>query len=134
MEIPFFKKSRAYKNFTIFCPSVLTIVALYMTKFFTMQLGKVNSNPVKAEVFGSDFPFYMSLSPLLWNIFYSRMKFFPVFQWLDDQFLKLVSAIFIKFLFFHQMIFSRYSIFCISVLSSFSTCWPLLWRMIEDKS
>ena len=79
-------------------------MALYMTKFFTMQLGKVNSNPVKAEVFGSDFPFYMSLSPLLWNIFYSRMKFFPVFQWLDDQFLKLVSAIFIKFLFFHQMI------------------------------
>ena len=58
--------------------------------------------------------------------------------------LKLVSTIFIKFLFFHQMIvlqnlrkmlfisskkllsFSRYSIFCISVLNSFSTCWPLL--------
>ena len=64
--------------------------------------------------------------------------------------LKLVSAILIKFLFFHQMIafqklwkmlfisskklfsFSRYSIFCISVLPSFLTCWPLLWRMIED--
>ena len=59
-------------------------------------------------------------------------------------FLKLVSAIFIKFLFFHQMItiqklwkmlfisskklfsFSRYSNFCISVLPSFSTCRPLL--------
>ena len=58
--------------------------------------------------------------------------------------LKLVSAIFIKFLFFHQMIalqtlwkmffisskklfsFSRYSIFCISVLPSFSACRPLL--------
>ena len=57
---------------------------------------------------------------------------------------KLVSAIFIKFLFFHQMIalqklrkmlfisskklFSllRYSIFCISVLPSLSTCQPLL--------
>ena len=31
-------------------------------------------------------------------------------------------------------LFSRYSIFCISVLPSFSTCQPLLWRMIEDKS
>ena len=66
--------------------------------------------------------------------------------------LKLVSAIFIKFLFFHQMIalqklwkmlfisskklflFSRYSIFCISVLPSLSTCRSLLWRMIKDKS
>ena len=55
-------------------------------------------------------------------------------------YLKLVSAIFIKFLFFHQMIalqklwkmlfisskmlfsFSRYSIFCIFVLPYFSTC------------
>ena len=60
-------------------------------------------------------------------------------------FLKLVSAIFIKFLFFHQMIarqklwkmlfissknfsFSRYSNFSISVLPSFSSCRPLLWR------
>ena len=61
--------------------------------------------------------------------------------------LKLVSTIFIKFLFFHQKIalqklwkmlfisskklfsFSRYSIFCISVFPSFSTCRPLLWRM-----
>ena len=58
--------------------------------------------------------------------------------------LKLVSAIFIKFLFFHQMIvlqklskmlfilskkvfsFSRYSIFCISIFPSFSPCGPLL--------
>ena len=64
--------------------------------------------------------------------------------------LKLVPAIFIKFLFFHQMIalpklskklfisskklfsFPRYLIFCISVLSSFSSCRPLLQRMIED--
>ena len=56
---------------------------------------------------------------------------------------KLVFAIFIKFLFFHQMIvlqklwkilfitskklfsFLRYSIFCISVLLSFPTCQPL---------
>ena len=30
--------------------------------------------------------------------------------------------------------FSRYSNFCISVFSSFFTCRPLLWRMIEDKS
>ena len=70
----------------------------------------------------------------------------------QNPFLKLVSAIFSKFLFFHQMIalqkpwkmlfisskklflFSRYSIFCISVLPSFSTCRPLLWRMIKDKS
>ena len=29
-------------------------------------------------------------------------------------------------------LFSRYSIFCISVLPSFSTCPPLLWRMIKD--
>ena len=57
--------------------------------------------------------------------------------------LRFVSAIFTEFLFFHQMIalspkklfsFSRYSVFCISVLPSFSTCWPLLYRMIEDKS
>ena len=66
--------------------------------------------------------------------------------------LKLVSTIFIKFLFFHQMtvfqklwkmlfisskklfLFSRYSIFCISVHPSFSTSWPLHWGMIEDKS
>ena len=58
--------------------------------------------------------------------------------------LKLASAIFIKFLFLHQMIvlqklwkmlfisskklflFSRYSNFCISVLPSFSACRPLL--------
>ena len=58
--------------------------------------------------------------------------------------LKLVSAIFIKFLFFHQMkalqklwkmpfisskklfLFPRYSNFCISVLPSFSSCRPLL--------
>ena len=64
----------------------------------------------------------------------------------------IVSAIFTKFLFFHQIIalqklwkmlfisskklfsFSRYSIFCISVLPSFSTCRSLLWRMIKDKS
>ena len=61
--------------------------------------------------------------------------------------LKLVPAIFIKFLFFHQIIalqklwkmlfisskklfsFSRYSIFCISVLPSFSTCQPMLWKI-----
>ena len=58
-------------------------------------------------------------------------------------YLKLVSAIFIKFLFLHQMIalhklkilfisskklfsFSRYSFSCISVLPSFSNCRPLL--------
>ena len=63
--------------------------------------------------------------------------------------LKLVSAIFIKFLLFHQMIalqklwkmlisskmlfsFSRY--FCISVLPSFSACRPLLEEMMEEKS
>ena len=58
--------------------------------------------------------------------------------------LKLLSAIFVKFLFFHQMIglqklwkllfisstklfsFSRYSIFCISILPSFSACRSLL--------
>ena len=38
LEIAFFLKSRACKNFNIFCPSVLTIVALYVTlklvKFF----------------------------------------------------------------------------------------------------
>ena len=57
---------------------------------------------------------------------------------------KAMSAIFIKFLFFHQMIalqklwkmlfisskklfsFSRYSIFCISVIPPFSTCGPSL--------
>ena len=62
---------------------------------------------------------------------------------------KLVSATFIKFLFLHQMIalqklwkmlfisskmlfsFLRCSIFCISVLPSFFTCQPLLWRMIK---
>ena len=67
-------------------------------------------------------------------------------------YLKLASPIFIIFLFFNQIIalqklwkmlfmsskklfsFSRYSNFCISVLPSFSTCRPLLWRMIEDKS
>ena len=66
--------------------------------------------------------------------------------------LKVVSAIFINFLLFHQMIalqklwrmffisskklflFSRYLIFCISVLPSFSTSRPLFWRMIIDKS
>ena len=65
------------------------------------------------------------------------------YQNLLEQTLKLVSTIFIKFLFFYQMIalqklwkmlfisskklfsFSRYSIFCISVLTS-STCWSLL--------
>ena len=70
----------------------------------------------------------------------------------EFSFLKLLSAIFIKFLFFYQMIalqklwkmlfisskklflFSRYSIFCISVLPSLSTCRSLLWRMIKDKS
>ena len=31
-------------------------------------------------------------------------------------------------------LFLRYSNFCISVLHSFSTSRPLLWRMIEDKS
>ena len=66
--------------------------------------------------------------------------------------LKLVSTIFIKFLFFHQMrllqklwkmlfisskqLFSfwRYSNFCISVLPSISACRPLLWRLIKNKS
>ena len=48
LEIAFFKISRADKNFKIFCPSVLTIVALFVTlkhvkqifftQFFTMQL------------------------------------------------------------------------------------------------
>ena len=63
--------------------------------------------------------------------------------------LRLVSAIFIKSLFFHQMIalqklwkmlfisskklflFSRYSFFCISVLPSFSTYRSLLWKVIK---
>ena len=61
--------------------------------------------------------------------------------------LKLVSAIFIKFYFFHQMtalqklwkmlfisskkLFSFKVHFCPSL---FSTCRPLLWRTIEDKS
>ena len=62
----------------------------------------------------------------------------------EEMYLKLVSPIFIKFLFFHQMValqklwkmlfisskklfsFLRYSIFCISDLASFSTCQPLL--------
>ena len=66
--------------------------------------------------------------------------------------LKLVSTIFIKFLFFHQMTalqklwkmlfisskklisFLRYSIFCIFLLASFSTCRPFLWRIVKDKS
>ena len=66
--------------------------------------------------------------------------------------LKLVSTVFIKVLYFRQMIalqklwkmlfisskklfsFWKYSIFCISLLPSFSNCRPLLWRMIEDKS
>ena len=71
-------------------------------------------------------------------------------EWIAHM-LKLVSAIFIKFLFFHQMIapqklwkmlfisskklfpFSRYSIFCISVLS-FSTCrgWPKINLEVHD--
>ena len=65
----------------------------------------------------------------------------------------LVSATFIKFLFFPRIIalqklwkmvfisskelfsFSRYSFFCISVLSFFSTCWPLLrgWSKVNFK-
>ena len=68
------------------------------------------------------------------------------FHWCADLqssvfFLKLVSAIFIKNLFLHKIIalqklfsFWRYSNFCISVLPLFSTCRPLLWRMIGDKS
>ena len=49
--------------------------------------------------------------------------------------LKLVSAIFYQIFISHQMIalsskklfsFSRYSSFCISIFSSFSTCQPLL--------
>ena len=80
------------------------------------------------------------------------MNWQPTFLFLTNLNLKLVFAIFIKFLFFHLMIalqmlwkmlfisskelfsFSRYSIFFISVLPSFFTCQPLLWRMIEDKS
>ena len=70
------------------------------------------------------------------------VQVFPIFM--SQLVLKLVSAIFTKFYFFHQMIalqklwkmlfisskklfsFSRYSVFCISVLPSFSTCQPLL--------
>ena len=67
-----------------------------------------------------------------------------IYVYIYIPYLKLVSAIFTKFLFFHHMIalhklwqmlfisskelfwFSRYSVFCISVLPSFSTCRPLL--------
>ena len=84
-----------------------------------------------------------SLLELIWNCI---ILLYPL------NCLKLVSAIVIEFLFFHQMIvlqklwkmlfisskklfsFSRYSIFCISILASFFTCRPLLWRIIEDKS
>ena len=81
------------------------------------------------------------------------VKAFPAFRFWKIKFfcLKLVSPIFIKFLFF-QMIalqklwkmffipskklfsFWRYSNFCISVLPLFSRWRSLLWRMIEDKS
>ena len=40
LEVQFLKKCRACKNFKIFCPSVLTIVALYVTltsKFFSQS-------------------------------------------------------------------------------------------------
>ena len=76
------------------------------------------------------------------NIFKQQLT---CYQWESlKQLLKLVSAIFIKFLFFQQMIalqklwkmlfisskkfflFSRYSNFCISGLPSFLTCRPLL--------
>ena len=75
------------------------------------------------------------------NIWFSFM-FGSFFE--QDCLLKLVSAIFIKCFFFNQIValqklwkmlfisskklfsFSRYSIFCISVLPSFSTCRPLL--------
>ena len=57
-KLHFFKKSRACKNFKIVFPTVLTIVALYVTlkqvtfftEFFTMQLWKVNSNPDKSKL------------------------------------------------------------------------------------
>ena len=76
------------------------------------------------------------------NIFKQQLT---CYQWESlKQLLKLVSAIFINFLFFQQMIalqklwkmlfisskkfflFSRYSNFCISGLPSFLTCRPLL--------
>ena len=92
----------------------------------------------------------VSLIKCYWMLHNIRVTAFTVSELLrkkafeDLQSLKLVSAIFIKFLFFHQMIslqkswkilfisfkklfsFSRYSNFCISVLPSFPTCWPLL--------
>ena len=58
LEIAFFFKSRACKNFKTVCPTVLIVVALYVilkqvfffTEFFTMQLWKVNSNPDKSKL------------------------------------------------------------------------------------
>ena len=62
-----------------------------------------------------------TLSPLFSSNFY----FFHQMRALQ----KLWKMLFISSKMFFS--FSRCSIFCISVLPSFSTCRPLIWRMIE---
>ena len=90
-----------------------------------------------------------SLISLVASFHFPQWKIFFPIHW---QILKACVPYFDQILFFHQMIalqklwkmlfssskklfsFSRYSNFFIFVLPSFSTCRPLLWRMIEDKS
>ena len=120
----------------------------------TADCGLQHCNLIKALVQHRPFfpKYYFKGSKFLENIFKRNCGEASLQQIYILYTLKLVSTIFIKFLFFHQMTalqklrkmlfisskklfsFSRYSNFCISILPFFSTCRPLLWRMIEDKS
>ena len=109
------------------------------------ELGELSLEHSKSEKVFTDGLFFSKA----YNISVTKLqRDYVSWHWRMMQNLKFVSVIFIKCLFFHQMIafqklwkmlfvsykklfsFSRYSKFCISVLPSFSTCLPLIWRMI----